>query len=1161
MAEQTFLSPGFFEQEIELIAGAAGPQGTPAGLIGPAEKGPAFVPVTVGNFVDFTSKFGGLSPDLLAPYAAREWLKHKGALTYVRTLGAGANNTVADIADTLANGTVKNAGFRIKSEIGADTADAATATLTHVSSTPADYNTGEYTIISTDGTTITYEFSDNGTDPTGTVVGGNVIIQVNGLGTVTLIAAQTKLAIEGATGHNGKITVVAALGVLTLTQATVGAAGNTTVTPVSALASSVFTKTNFTGGDNANHPWTNSTVQFICAKHYISASSPSQEQGLPLFTDNPSFGVTYAGATDVNLVRAALFTAEDTRIQLMPFGGTYSDSMIDATYLSAEDVNNPQASRKFKLVISSSATSFASTDGYTGLRILTASLDPSDDAFITKILNTDPDLFGEKKHLLYLNFSVDQEVAPVSPGAVSSETIAIVSGTTSYIDKFGRYDTRYTTPRTTAFISQPYGKTEYDLFHFETISDGAWANDKLKVSIANVNASTDASRPRGTFDVQVRRFADDDIETEIVESFPGLSLNPKADNFIAKVIGDKKVFFNFDADDKDERRLVIQGKYPNRSPNVRVVMNPAIETGEVPSDALPFGFRGVPVLKTTDGLKDSSGDLTFDGKAFTAGVRLHGNGVPSALTYSVVPPLPFRFKVTRGETQSADLAYGNIGLPGVNERADSRYYWGVMNTSVPLTGSVNNAILNSNLGVMQNPLIESYTKFQGITKQDVLVTGSAADVLNANKFTLARVALSSTAFTNVTGTADAHMREAAYVRDGVINSSNYTVDYGAATGRITMATLVHSSSVVFNRFTPYMKFTNIFYGGFDGLNILDRDNRLMNDRASSTETSTTVNGGDGKARGNIETGLIVNAAGEGVNNNIVAAYRTAVDIMTDEFSSNVNLFAIPGIREPLVTNYASDNARENSLMMYVMDIPAYDDSRFRLWDGTSTKPSVRYTAEEFVGRAVDNNYVSTYFPDVHVNDEINGRRVIVPSSVAVLGAMAFNDKVSYPWFAPAGFNRGALDFVTNAKVRLNSGDRDTLYSARINPIAVFPTGGYVIFGQKTLQLAKTALDRVNVRRLMIEVKRVVAGIANGILFEQNTPTTRAKFVAQVTPRLALIQAQAGIEKFRVVMDETNNTQNDVENNRVNGKVIVVPTRAVEFISIDFVITNSGVQFE
>jgi phage tail sheath protein FI len=248
-------------------------------------------------------------------------------------------------------------------------------------------------------------------------------------------------------------------------------------------------------------------------------------------------------------------------------------------------------------------------------------------------------------------------------------------------------------------------------------------------------------------------------------------------------------------------------------------------------------------------------------------------------------------------------------------------------------------------------------------------------------------------------------------------------------------------------------------------------------------------------------------------------------------------------------------------MMYVMDIPAYDDTRFRLWDGTTTKPSVRYTSEEFVGRAVDNNYVSTYFPDVHVNDEVNGRRVIVPPSVAVLGAMAFNDKVSYPWFAPAGFNRGALDFVTNAKVRLNSGDRDTLYSARINPIAVFPTGGYVIFGQKTLQLAKTALDRVNVRRLMIEVKRVVAGIANSILFEQNTPTTRAKFVSQVTPRLALIQAQAGIEKFRVVMDETNNTQVDVENNRVNGKIVVVPTKAVEFISIDFVITNAGVQFE
>ena len=146
-------------------------------------------------------------------------------------------------------------------------------------------------------------------------------------------------------------------------------------------------------------------------------------------------------------------------------------------------------------------------------------------------------------------------------------------------------------------------------------------------------------------------------------------------------------------------------------------------------------------------------------------------------------------------------------------------------------------------------------------------------------------------------------------------------------------------------------------------------------------------------------------------------------------------------------------------------------------------------------------------------------------------------------------------------MRLNSADRDTLYDARINPIAVFPAGGFVIFGQKTLQMAKSALDRVNVRRMLLEVKRLVVQVANRLLFEQNNSSTRARFVNQVTPLLALVQAQAGIESFNVVCDATNNSSVDVEANKMNGRIVVVPTRAVEFIAVDFIVTNSGVSFE
>ena len=211
--------------------------------------------------------------------------------------------------------------------------------------------------------------------------------------------------------------------------------------------------------------------------------------------------------------------------------------------------------------------------------------------------------------------------------------------------------------------------------------------------------------------------------------------------------------------------------------------------------------------------------------------------------------------------------------------------------------------------------------------------------------------------------------------------------------------------------------------------------------------------------------------------------------------------------------------------------------------------------------SANSSYAATYGNWVQVYDEFSGDKYWMPSSPHAAAVMARTDANEFPWIAPAGFNRGALAGVTNVATRLSSEDRDVLYDGRINPIATFPTGGFVIFGQKTLQQAKSSLDRVNVRRLLLEVKRLVAGVAKKLLFEQNDAATRSKFVSQVTPLLALIQSQSGIEQFRVVCDDTNNTSLDVEASRMNGRIVLVPTRAVEFISIDFIITNSGVSFE
>lgn len=1012
--EQVFKFPGFFEREIDLTQRVQAPLGTPAGIVGTAEKGPAFVPITVGSFPDFRSKFGSLDSKRFGPYAVNEFLKHRTAVTYLRVLGAGANDSTTDIETTRNQGTVRNAGFRLVSQVAG----------------------------------------------------------------------------EGATGG----------------------------------------------------------VVFISAKHNFRTL---EAFGYPIFTDNDSYG-----AASGSLVRAMIMMASGTRITIA------GDENITATAINSADGQATLGSSgamlgKFKLIISSSAAAYQTTDGITAVRILTASLNPTSTDYISKILNTNADKFNTEEHLLYADFAVEDEVAQVS-SAVGA--VAVLSGslsastdsgdtTQTFNAMYGRFDTRFTTPSSPWFFSQPFGSKEYDLFRFEALSDGKWANERIKVSIANIRKSTDPANEYGTFAVQVRDFDDTDLNPKIIEQFPNCDLNPSSENYIGRMVGDSKAFFMFDADSEDERRIVVKGRFPNRSTLVRVILDEALEKKLLPATALPFGVHGPAVLKTNSGLLDTA-----------LGARLVTSGVLAepGLTGSILPPLPMTFKVTRG---AAPTSQAFVGAPGSTEITDSRIYWGVKTTRVPQTGSLANAILNPNVSSVTNPLVKSYTRLHGIQKLDALVTGSSADTFNNNKFTLAQVALSNATVAQVTGTASQHMREAVYVRDQAPDvNTGFVTDRITSANRVTLASLVNlTSSVDFNRFSAFTKFTSLLYGGFDGVNILDANASRLNDRAASSDT------GGGASTSYTSPGLASNINGTGKLNNSVFSYRTAAQIMTDELTVNTNILAIPGMRDSFITDYAADRSRSNGLIFYVEDIVEYDEDLNRLFDDDTTKPDVRQTVEQFEARALNNNYAAAYFPDIVIDDVDNNKRVQVPASVAVLGAIAFNDRVGFPWFAPAGFNRGALDFVSNTDVRLGRDDRDKVYDARINPIVHFPRQGtsatFVIFGQKTLQAAASALDRVNVRRMMLEVKRIVTTITReGFVFEQNTPDTRKRWVSQVTPRLGLVQVQQGIESFRVVMDETNNTQEDVENNKLNGRIVLVPTRTIEYISIDFIITNAGVEF-
>ena len=213
------------------------------------------------------------------------------------------------------------------------------------------------------------------------------------------------------------------------------------------------------------------------------------------------------------------------------------------------------------------------------------------------------------------------------------------------------------------------------------------------------------------------------------------------------------------------------------------------------------------------------------------------------------------------------------------------------------------------------------------------------------------------------------------------------------------------------------------------------------------------------------------------------------------------------------------------------------------------------------GSALDNSYAAAYWPWVQVRVPSTGKLHFVPASTIMPGVYAFSDRTTAEWFAPAGFNRGGLGMALQAERKLSPTDRDNLYLANINPIATFPGRGPVAYGQKTLQKNRTALDRVNVRRLLIELKRTIGSIANNLVFEQNTATTRNRFLSQVNPYIESIQQRQGLYAYKVVMDDTNNTADVIDRNELIGQVYVQPTKTAEFIILDFNVTPTGASFE
>jgi hypothetical protein len=333
--------------------------------------------------------------------------------------------------------------------------------------------------------------------------------------------------------------------------------------------------------------------------------------------------------------------------------------------------------------------------------------------------------------------------------------------------------------------------------------------------------------------------------------------------------------------------------------------------------------------------------------------------------------------------------------------------------------------------------------------------------------------------------------------------------------------------------TSFRKFTMPVFGGFDGWDIY----------------RTTRTNGDGYILGKnvYSAGIATGLFNTSVGNSDYYAYLAGIETFANPEAVDINLFATPGIdwfnHSSLVTQAVDiiENDRADSL--YVINSPNFT------------------TADETIGSlddlGFDSNYSATYWPWIQVRDTDNATQLYIPPTGEVLKNIALTDNVSYPWFAPAGYSRGLVNAI-KAQKKLTLDERDGLYKARINPIATFSDTGTIIWGNKTLQVKESALDRINVRRLLLRARKLISAVAVRLLFEQNDDQVRQEFLRLVNPILESIKKERGLYDFRVTV---SNDPEDIDANTLRGKIYVKPTRALEFIDVEFIITPTGASFE
>lgn len=1081
------VSPGVFTRENDLSGLAQGVADIGAVIVAPFPKGPGFTPTIIESTADLEERFGVADGVYYGPYTAKEYLIEKGFVTVCRVGPLTGYHQKYPIVLYAIKGEWlrgSDAGWtKPSSSYAYITTDLlSSASYTTYASNSLAYNTAS-------------DISYSGV--TGSLVIANVPVVV----TFANVSAQADPLGSHSSGSQYYGGQTVDLGTFTITLPYVGTASYTLTgssdyqgSPISfdATVRDAALKTYLTAtslkdrwAENNIYPVTNSFTQsaatsvwqgtgaspfattyllnttmsvgYLCGTYgYYLEGCVTGSFGTYTGEFNKTGTQTYdpcsaswTGTAEYKVLAVLADTqnaAIDTALQAPGFSGSV---------MSSGSIPTSSPFTDYKLTLQS-------TDSTTAYGVYDFSLNAASKKYITTVFGDDPtdgdpDLYvaGTKKEAAYIYKIFENEIAAV----MASPTKWWISGsflpdttfagepmnfTDDYSLDLNNGDSAFSltnaaTPWVRSQEISPWNggtPTRFKLFRVLTLSDGTNMNTSYKIEISNVKlAGTVAGTDWGTFTLTVRDYSDTDRKTKILQQFNNLTLDPDSSNYIARRIGDRYNYIDFNG------KILEFGTYDNLSKYIRIEMSDI----PWPVSAVPYGFDAyVTPINSSAAYWCPSVKYT---KASVYGVS--PGKYPSGVNFDDAP--------TGADTELVGL-YPTAST-GIGTADDNKQYF------APL------------------PSFGAYSS----------IGRNVAFALDSN-----------------------------YTASGVLSGSTITGSNAVpATYDASMETT----------YVKMRKFVFGFQGGFDG-----------------QSPAIPINVGGDIIPGNTQ-GLNctnINTAGS-------IAYKQCIAALGNADEWDINMIVTPGIvheHHSYVTNLIVDMCEARGDCFYIMDLYVDDGN-----PSSGQTDSVIALAAEF-----DTNYAAAYYPWVKIKDTNTNKIITVPPSVVLPSVYAANDKVAGEWWAVAGLNRGGIPQAKMVTDRTTHSERDSLYEGKVNPIAAFPGQGIVVWGQKTLQNAASALDRINVRRLLIEIKKYFASTARYLVFEQNTAATRNRFLGIVNPYLQSIQQRSGLYAFEVVMDDTNNSADLIDQNILYGQIFLKPTKTAEFIILDFNILPTGATF-